>query len=263
MDDDPRAEARAWAAQLITVAPWSEVASRASLWLVAPPLLEWEAPAEAGARQAWLLIEAREARALPTAERDALLGVGALSVAVDGGSMLVVVAEGLERLVEAVTRPALESRWLVRHAEAVHDPLRRLEVLKGQATAMPPDALERTIRPLFLQLVSALNALDGGGVAAAGEAEAALARIACTMDEACHPPLRWLGEAARRTVLGPRLANWLDDLPRSVAGDGAAKRRVLAARAGVRRSVVELLRQHLGTFDWLTTPEAYTLRAPR
>ncbi|MEZ4503401.1 MAG: hypothetical protein R3C39_12305 [Dehalococcoidia bacterium] len=263
MDEDPRSGARAWAAALITAAPWSDVAARASLWLVAPPHLEWEAEPASVEPQAWLLVEASEARALPVAERNALLGVGALTPSVEGGSLLVVSAEGLGRLVEAVTRPGLEARWLVRHAEAVHDPLRRLDELKGRATAMPPDALERTIRPLFLQLVSALNALDGGGVAAAGEAESSLARIACTMDEGCHPPLQWLGEAARRTVLGPRLSNWLDDLPRAVAGDEAAQRRVLAARAGVRRSVVELLRQHLGTFDWLTAPEAYLLRAPR
>jgi hypothetical protein len=171
---------------------------------------------------------------------------GALVAESGEGRLTVTVLEGLERLLEAVSRPALEARWLVRHAEAVHDPLRRLEALSAHASTLPADdALERAVRPLFLQLVSALNALDSGGVAAAGEAAAALARLACTLDAGGHPPLDWLAEAARHTLVGPRLGIWLDDLPRAAAGDEGAQRRVLRARAGVRRTPAAPVRRRL------------------
>lgn len=259
---DERAGAREWASSHIASEPWSEVAGRAALLLVAPPLVEWELPPEARPH-AWLVLEAGEARALPQPQREPLLRLGALVEEGDEGRLTVTVLEGLDHLLDAVTRPALEARWLLNHAEAVHDPLRRLETLAQRASTMPPGAMARAVRPLYLQLISALHGLDSGGIAAAGETAASIARLVCTLDGGGHPPLDWLAEAARRTLLGPRLGVWFDDLPRAAAGDEAAQRRVLAARAGVRRAVTDMLRQNLGTFDWLTAPEAYLLRTPR
>ena len=264
---------------LLETPPWPELRGRLTLLLVDPPAVPWAAAGGGGAL--WLIVEDAEARALPAQQREPLLGDGSLHErwpaselsAVDHGSTVELSLFTLERMrgvLEGVGRRSLETRWSVRQAEPLEDPLRRHEQLASAAARLPHDALQRIVRPLYLQAHAALQALPPmalerpqEAVVAAGEAAGALARLACVLEEGIHPPTRWLLPAAARTDLGGRIASWLDDLPRALGGDAAAAGRVADGCEAVSRAAEAALRLRLGGTSWLRSPRAAGLRPPR
>ncbi len=267
--DVARAHARAAGLTLIAAAPWSEVASRALLLLVRPPAVAW---AEAAAPELWLILDTVEARALPLTMREPLLADGVTrSLAGEDVDLAAFTSEATARTLEASTRHALEVRWALRHAEALHDPLHRAPGLAAAAGRLPIEALERVVRPLYVQAVSALGALldepaDGRRdtvLLLLAEAAAPLARLACVLEEGSHPPTEWLLPAARETRLGKRIAPWLDDLVAAVAGDARAARWTRESGAGVLREVAATLHAEFAGRDWLRDPETYALRPSR
>src|SRR5690606_4587400 len=147
--------------------------------------------------------------------------------------------------------------------------LRRAEQYALRAGLLPDDAPERVSRTLWLEAVQAANAIDvlptapGAAALPAGEAAAALCRLACFDDSGAYPPAAYLRAAARGTRLGRRIATWLDDLPRAVGGDEAAARRVVAARDQVLEEARTILGERYRERPWLREPEAFSLRPPR
>jgi hypothetical protein len=266
-------QARALA--LLEAAPWEPVSDRLLLLLVRPPAVEWAG--QTGALLLWAVVDSAEARTLPVDLRAPLLRDGAMlqRVAADAGQpsmqLAVFTSEGIGRLIEGVTRRSLETRWSARHAEPLHDPLHRFEMLVGAAARLPATSLERIVRPLYVQAAQALEALAAApledrpqtALLLAGEAASAVCRIACVMDEGSHPPAEWLAPAARATRLGARVASWLDDLPPAVGGDARAARWIRDSGPGVLRELVALLRAEFAGRDWLDDPLAQAIRPAR
>ena len=259
----PGESARAWARSLLDAAPWTELTERLSLLLTAPPAVQWADGDESVPRAAWLIVDAATLRALPPELREPLLSDGNSVRRAPDGELTVFTLDALSRLLDATTRRSLELRWNVRHAEPLHDPLRRQEELSAAAARLPDDAYERIVRPLYLQAVASLLALARPDVVVAGEAAAALARLACVLEDGIHPPPQWLMAAVAETELGARITSWLHDLPRALGGDEVAGRRVVSGGEAVRRAVDAVLRPHFGTARWFKAPEAYALRQPR
>ena len=252
---------------LLAAPPWSERARAVTLLAVRPPRAPW-ADREA-APAFWLLVNAEEARLLGDPWHDPLVRDG-LRRADDRSAeppveLTVLTAEAAARLLEPVTRRALEARWLIRHAAVVHDPINRHEGLAAAAGRLPADALERIARPLLLQALTAIGGIgvvDADAVIAAGEAAGAVTRLACVLEDGTHPPAEWLLSAARETRLGKRIASWLDDLGPALGGDERARRWVADGAPGLLREVAAALRPEFGDREWLLDPERFALRPP-
>lgn len=278
LTDALRERAREQGRSILSVAPWAEIEHRLTLLLVEPPAVPW-AGAAAGAAL-WLITDGAAARTLPDGQREPLLRDGVLlpqahaTGGAEGAAAIDLTAFTLERIegaLEGVGRRSLELRWSVRRAEPLHDPLRRHDQLAAAAARIPDDALERIVRPLYLQAHESLRTLEAvlaagrydDATVAAGEAAGALTRIACVLEEGIHPPARWLLPAARETGLGGRIAPWLDDLPAAAGGDEAAVRRVRDGCDAVLRAVTAALHPRFGGADWLLSPDASALRRAR
>ena len=266
---------------LLDAPPWEERAREVMLLMVRPPRASsdsmWEDdPAILALPPAyWLLLEAEDARTLPEPWHEALARHGLRRTREAGPNpadltdltdLTVLTIEGYSALLEATTRRALEARWSVRHATVLHDPLSRHEGFGLAAGRVPVDALERIVRPLFLQAHAALDALPltvAGALVVAGEAAAAVTRLAWLMEEGAYPPAEWLHAAARDTRLGRRLRPWLEALPQAATGEAGARQRVLQAAPTVLEELQAALRPDFSNRDWLQDPEAYSLRPPR
>jgi len=281
---DPVAEERiaaiARARRLLEAEPWALASERITLWLVSPPS-GLDAPVDAPV-EAWLAIDREAAQTLGDAVRTELAGGAVAQMLPAGhagagaeplGSAAIFTVEALEALLAGEGRRALEARWSMRHAQPLADRLGRHESLVAQAAQLPEGALERALRGAFLAVAGALSALvrlgEGGDEArrdalpAAGEAATGLARIACLLDEGGHPPLAWLLPGASETRLGRRVASWLDDLARALAGDEAATRRVVASRDAVLEQTHVLVAHRVGERPWMRDPAGFALRPPR
>lgn len=260
-----RVPARAWVAAQLERAPWNEVAVRSTLLVASPPRASWMTAdlIEDTTPVAWLLIDRSDVRGLPSTQREPLAIHGVFVEETPEGTVVVLVAEAAELLIEGVSRRSLEVRWILAHAEALHDPLRRLETLWRALSALPVGGEERILRPLYLQASESLAAFPGGALPAFGELAAAVSRLACVLDSGLHPPVEWLATEARTTALGARLGGWLDDAAHAVGGDSDVLRRVMAARDGVVRMMSEPIKELLGAPDWLTAPRTFALRPPR
>ena len=255
--DDPPWEERAREIMLLMVRP--PRASGASQWADDPAVLALT-PAY------WLLLEAQDARTLPEPWREALARHGLGRVREAGAELTVLTLEGYAALLEATTRRALEARWSVRHATAIHDPLGRHEGFGLAAGRVPADALERIARPLYLQAYAALDALPlavAGALVIAGEAAAAVTRLAWLLEEGAYPPAEWLPAAALETHLGRRLRPWLETLPHVGAGEAAALRSAVQIAPTILEELEAALRPHFADRGWLQDPETYALRPPR
>jgi hypothetical protein len=230
-----------------------------TLLLVDPPRTDWATSDVA--LDYWLLVEAREAHSLPAPLGEHLARHGWHH----DDALTVWTVEGLERLLEAATRHALEARWTVRHATAVHDPLARHPRLAAAASRLPADADERIARGLLGQLVTAIDDIEPertGALVALGEAAGALARLACLLDGGSYPSPRWLLPAAAATDLGGRVASWFEALVPALAGEARAQRHVQDSAPNVLRAAIEALQPRFRDRDWLREPEAYALRPP-
>ena len=260
---------------LLEGSSWEPLAGRVLLLLVRPPDADW--PDAYGVPMLWAILDTPEARALPLELRAGVLRDGSAfeRIQPDGDRPSIQLAtftsEGIARLIEGVTRRSLEARWSVRHATPVHDPLHRFEMLTAAAARLPADALERVVRPLYVQAAEALGALavapfeerPGTALVLAGEAVGAICRLACILEEGSHPPAEWLVPAARATQLGKRVASWLDDLTPAIGGEERAARWVRDSGAGVLREVTSALRTEFSGRDWFNDPAAQTVRPPR
>ncbi|MEI6664681.1 MAG: hypothetical protein WCL53_00835 [Chloroflexota bacterium] len=266
-----RTQARADCEALLAQQPWLDVATRALVLLVRPPALAWASPL--GTPALWMVIDASEARSLTPQYRDPLITGGSYHETAGRGryELTVFTSEGIGRVLEGVPRNSLEIRWTVRHAEPLHDPLHRGDSLSSAAARLPSDALERVVRPLYVQAASALHALMRTPVEGppettlvlAGEAAGALARLGCVLAEGSHPPAEYLMPAARETPLGQRIASWLDDLGNAVVGEARAARWVRESCTGVLREAETTLRAEYSGREWLEDPEGYALRPGR
>jgi hypothetical protein len=254
--------------ELIAAPPWAELERELTLLLVRPPRDEWaDDPALLEMTPAfWLLLDGADARTLPEPWREPLVRDSLRRVRDPATELTVLTLEGCAALLEASNRRALEARWTVRHAEAIHDPLARYDSLGRAAGRLPVDALERVMRPLYLQAFAALDALPharAGALVAAGEAAGATGRLACLLEEGSYPPLEWLALATRETRLGRRLRPWLDGLAVVAAGDEAALERAASAAPDVLQEIEAALRPHFADRGWLQDPERFALRPPR
>lgn len=251
--------------------PALPIAARARALIEAPPwndrryaltLLAVEAPegAPAGPLRLWLVVDAADVRDLDEDWRDPLLRHRLRRVRDGEIETTVVTGDGLEALLDGVSRRALEVRWELRHAHVLHDPSGRAEGLAAAARRIREDTLERLVRPLYLQAGRALEALSrahGASPApderslalAGGEAASALTRLACILEEGAHPTADWLDAAARETALGRRIAPWLD---------GRSPAVVDAVLGEAERA----LRGYFADREWLREPEIYALRPP-
>lgn len=266
-----RTQARADCEALLAARPWADFATHALMLLVRPPATTWASPL--GPPSLWMVLDASEARAMPPRQRDPLVATGIYRTVAprDRFELVVFTSEAIGRALEGVPRSSLELRWTVRHAEPLHDPLHRAEQLSRAAGRLPSDAVERVVRPLYVQAASALHALTRTPIenhnettlVLAGEAASALARLACVLADGCHPPAESLLQAARETPLGQRIASWLDDLPSAASGEPRAARWVRESCTGVLREAEQALRAEYAGRDWLDDPEAYALRPSR
>ena len=259
-----------WAGALSAAPPWVDCSRPVTVLLTAPPDIAAAADdVQATSAGAWLIVEAEQARALPQPWRDRLTaGAHVEHLRTPDGlpvTLSVMTVQAVERAMDGSSRRSLEARWTVRHAHPVHDPLSRLNGLRQAAGMLPADATERITRSLFLQAVSSLRSLAAArpSEASAGEAGAAVARLACVLDEGSHPPVEWLIDSVRQTAQGQRLSSWFQDLPAAVAGDERAVRWVADAGDGVLRELTAALRAEYSGRPWLQDPDSYLLRPPR
>ena len=237
---------------LLEAPPWNDRPYVLTLLAVEPP-----EGAPAGPLRLWLVVDAADVRDLDAEWREPLLRHRLRRVRAEELETTVATTDGVEALLDGVSRRSLEVRWEFRHAAPLHDPSGRAERLATAARRLPGDALERLVRPLYLQAGRALEALERAHAAsseaseaiAGGEAASALTRLACILEEGAHPATDWLDAAARQTGLGRRIAPWLDT--RSPATSGA----VLAEAA-------QALRAYFADREWLREPESYALRPP-
>lgn len=277
-DADPRPGERVEAAErargLLRQSPWAEATERITLWLVSPP--RGMTPRVRPPVEAWLAVDRAAAQTLPgdgqrLSREGAIAGAPPRASGEAGVRASLFTAEALAALLSGEGRRALEARWSLSHAELLADRLGRHERLIAESNRSPAGAVERALRGAYLAAAGALPALphapgDGGALEmlpAAGEAAAALARLACLLDEESHPPLAWLLPAARETRLGRRIWSWFDDLALAISGDEAAERRVVNARDAVLDQARMLVRQRIGERPWLQEPASYLLNPRR
>lgn len=267
-----RERAREFGRALVGGAPWAEVSERVTLLVTAPPT---GIDAAANSVALWLIVDPTTARSLPAEfralgtdkvlieRRRATSGLPAIALTFSTDA-------ALDRLLQSVTRRAMEARWQVRHSEVVTDRLRRAEHFALRAGMLPGDGPERVARGLWVEAHAAARAFpalagERGAEAlpAAGELVAALCRIACFMDDAAYPTTEWLIPAARPTRIGKRIGAWIDGVVPSLGGDETAARRVASSTAQVLAEVQEVLAERHRGRPWLIDPEVFTLRAPR
>lgn len=276
MTEDPsaalREQAREWGRALIEAAPWAEVADRVTLLVTAPPTGLDAAPNSVALL---LAIDTPAARSLPAEYRalpadDAIVERRRATSAMPAVSLTVVTDNALDRLLQTVTRRAMEARWQVRHAEVVTDRLHRAEHFALRAGMLPGDGPERVVRGLWVEAAAAARAFPALGgargsdaVPAAGELVAALCRIACLVDDGAYPPNEWLLPATRPTRIGKRIGTWIDSIAPALGGDDAAARRAGSSVDQVMHEVQDVLAERYRSRPWLAEPEAYTLRTPR
>ncbi len=269
-----RAAAVERARSLLGENPWAGATERITLWLVSPPrgiahparppvevwlAIDRPTAQTLGVDGQRLYVEGAIARDLPPSDGDA------------GCRASLFTAEALASLLSGEGRRAFEARWSLSHAQLLFDRLGRHERFLAESARSPVGAAERALRGAYLAAAGALPALsapggDGGGLEtlpAAGEAAAALARLACLLDESSHPPLPWLLAAARDTRLGRRLQSWFDDLVASLAGNEAAARRVASTREAVLDQARTLVQHRLGERPWLREPASFMLNPRR
>ena len=249
---------------LLEEAPWDELHRSVTLLLVRPPLAEWldETHASDLPPAFWLLVDHADARTLPEPWLSPLMRDAMRRVRDRDAELVVLTSEGCAALLDTATRRAFEARWVLRHAQPLHDPRARHESITQAATRLPVEALERAARALYLQTFAALDALPlavDDAFIAAGEAAGAVARLACLLEEGSYPPPEWVLPAARATERNRWLRPWLD----SLTGDKAALRAAALAAPDVLRELTAALRTHFAGRPWLQDPERYTLRTPR
>lgn len=255
-----RDRARNLGHSLLETPPWPGLRGRLTLLVADPPAVRWATAA--GGVALWMIIEGAEVHALPPERREPLLRDGALHEPAGdddtAAELSLFTLEHLEGALEGTGRRSLETRWSVRHAEPLEDPLRRHQQLAAMAARLPHDALEGIVRPLYVRARASMKALaplararPREAVIAAGETAGALARLACVLEDGTHPPPAWLLPAAAETELGGRIASWLDDLPRALGGDAAAARRVAGGGQAVSRAAEAALRPRFGDARWL------------
>ncbi|GMU39496.1 MAG: hypothetical protein AMXMBFR23_03620 [Chloroflexota bacterium] len=278
MTDGPadalRIQAREWGQSLLAASPWAAVADRVTLLIVDPPAGIEGAPAPSSVTL-WLAIDPPAARSLPNEYRTPLTSDQPLferhraTATAPAVGLAVLTDDGLHRLLQGVTRPAVEARWQARHAEVVSDRLHRAEQFALRAGMLPSDGPERILRALWLDLVGAARGLEIGpdapaaALPALGEVAAAVCRIAVALEDGAYPTPGYLRAAARETRIGRRLNAWLDDFAAAANGDEAAMRRALGSRDQAIEEVRTVLAEPFRDRPWLRTPEAFLLRAPR
>jgi hypothetical protein len=278
MTDDPAAlrdQAREWGRSLLEAAPWESVSDRVTLLVVTPPA-SLEALVVPGHVALWLTIDRPAVRSLsadlarPLTQDEAVVQHHRAAGDTPAVTLTAMTDEALHRLLQGMSRRAMEARWHVRHVEAVADRLRRAEQYQARAGMLPEDGVERLARTLWVETAVAARGLDGlrsarpaEAIPAAGEAAAALCRLACAWDDGAYPLTEYLRAAAAETRIGRRVAPWLDDFGPAIGGDEAATRRVLGSREQALAEVRAVLGERFRARPWLTDPEAYALRAPR
>jgi hypothetical protein len=262
-----RAQARDWGRSRLASPAWVELEHRLTLLLIDPPTVEWVAP-EPSAFALWLIVETSEARSLPLELQEPLIRDGVLFDHDDEAALSIFTVDRIEAVLAGISRRALEMRWSIRHAEPVHDVLRRIETLGAAAERLPEDAPERIVRPLYLQAHSSLRALrsvdveqPGGGAVAAGEAAGALSRLACVLEEGNHPPAQWLLPAVAETDLGQRMASWLSDSAHYSDEDSA--KRMIDGCDAAWNAVQATVHPLYGSTAWFLSPDVWALRPPR
>lgn len=276
MTEDPAAELRERAREcgraLIAKAPWEDIAERVTLLLTAPPIGIDAAP---NTVSLWLSLDVPTARSLPQEYRaivtdEALVEQQRATSDAPAITMTFTTDTALDRLLQALTRRAMEARWQVRHSEVITDRLHRAENYALRAGMLPDDGPERVMRGLWVEAHAAARAFSavagerpGDALPAAGELVAALSRIACFVDDGAYPATEWLLPAARPTRIGKRIASWLDGVTPALGGDAAVARRVASSADQVLAEVQDVLAERYRGRPWLTAPEIFTLRTPR
>lgn len=262
---DVRTRAGEWAHALVAAPPWDEIASHITVLLTAPATPAW---AETRTAAALIVLDGAEARALGERWR-ALLRDGVRHTPGSAAGLptgtVAMTTDALARGLDGTSRRALELRWSIRHAQVIHDPFRRHEALVQAAGRVPDAALERIIRGLYVPAVAALRAVQASDLdpITIGEAAGAVARLACALESASHPPVEWLLPAVAETHVGQRLAAWFADLRSAIAGDTRASRWIRDAVDGVLRELAEAVRPSFAGSEWLADPESFALRPPR
>jgi len=276
MTEDPsaalREQAREWGRALVAGAPWENVADRVTLLVTAPPTGLDAAPHSVSL---WLAIDTVTARALPpeyrTLASEEVRSERRRATATSPAVALTLSTDGaLDRLLQSLTRRAMEARWQVRHSEVVTDRLHRAENFALRAGMLPDDGPERVTRGLWVEANSAARAFPAiagergiDALPAAGELVAALCRVACFMDDGAYPATEWLLPAARATRIGKRISSWFDGIAPALGGDEAAARRVASSTEQVLAEVQQVLAERYRGRRWLLDPEAFSLRMPR
>ena len=235
---------------LLSEPPWDDRAQVLTLLGVRPP--EGIASVADQPGRLWLILDAADVRDLEEQWLEPLLRHRLRRVSNAALDLTVVTSEGMFALLDAVTRRALEARWEIRHSYPLHDARGRFEALSAAAARLPEGALERLVRPLYLQVYRALEAWPDAPTASPiplGEAASGIARLACILEEGAHPTAEWLVAGARETSLGRRIAPWLDGFAPGIASE-------------VFDEVATALRVSFADREWLRDPESYALRPP-
>jgi hypothetical protein len=276
MTEDPsaplREQAREWGRALIAGAPWAEVAERVTLLVTAPPTGIDATPHSVSLL---LAIDVPTARSLPGEYRalltdDVMVERRRATASMPAVALTLTTDNAFDRLLQSVTRRAMEARWQVRHSEVVSDRLHRAENFALRAGMLPDDGPERVVRGLWVEASAAARAFPAitgeryeDALPAAGELIAALCRIACFVDDGAYPATEWLLSAARPTRIGKRISTWIDGIAPALGGDEAAGRRVGGSTEQVLIEVQDVLAERYRSRPWLAEPEVYTLRTPR
>ncbi len=276
MTEDPsavlREQAREWGRALIGAAPWGDLAERVTLLVTAPPTGIDAVP---NSVSLLLAIDTPSARALPPEYRalltdEAMVERRRATATMPALSLTLTTDNAFDRLLQSLTRRAMEARWQVRHSEVVSDRLHRAENFALRAGMLPDDGPERVVRGLWVEAQAAARAFPSimgdryeDALPAAGELVAALCRIACFVDDGAYPATEWLLPAARPTRIGKRVSTWFDGIAPALGGDEAAARRVGSSTEQVLIEVQDVLSERYRSRPWLAEPEVYTLRTPR
>ena len=149
---------------LLEMEPWADFRGRSTLLMIDPPAVQWATMSERNT--IYLILEGADARALPRELRENLLRYGSLRRPADipigniATDLYVFTFEHLRNTLEGTGRRSLETRWSVRHADPLADPLHQQETLVALSIRLPHDGLERIVRPLYLRSRAALHSLE-------------------------------------------------------------------------------------------------------
>lgn len=271
--------ALAWGKEFAQAAEWNDVSDRMSLILISPfstdRLSEFD-PTMLDVATYWLILDKNTLTWAP-AEVGKELKNGHAVVQQYGPSaaypnapeahVTILRDDAADKILNSIAsdhRQALEARWHILRASAIHDPLRRFDQLNKMPHSVDEAELERVIRTLWVSAHASARGLhlnrdveSDSFSLTAGELAAQLLRLSFVLEETAYPTPPFLLQALETTHVGRRIGSWIQLL---LSGDPVERSQAQRSTEATLKEVKTVLAISYRTKHWLNSPAAFPYR---